>query len=73
MKHLRKCNWRKIFTLKCIYPGICKVYKGYDKCIEICLHGDQQVPQTCGSQEGGGGVETGWNRSLGLADADYYI
>ena len=28
--------------------------------------------QTCGCQEGGDGKE-GWIRSLGLADANYYI
>ena len=49
------------------------MYKGYDKCIEICLHEDQQAFQTCAFQEGGGGVEKGWSRSLGLADANYYI
>ena len=73
MKHLRKCTWKKLFTFQCIYPGICKVYKGYDKCIEICLHEDQQAFQTCAFQEGGGGVEKGWSRSLGLADANDYI
>ena len=49
------------------------MYKGYDKCIEICLHKDQQVLQTCGCQERGGGVEKGWSKSLGLADTNYYV